>query len=610
MKRTMKRIACGFFLAAVTAATATAAECLSPLDMALADHGKSLWIAEHTGKRLDQFDPEVRKVVRSIPLPDRPRGLTCSADGKTALVVTGEGEGTLEVLDLESGKMLGKIPVGHGPTAPVLAPDGKTLYVCNRFDNTVGVVDLASNKQVAAVAVVREPVAATLTPDGSRLFVANHLPDGPANVDYVAARVSVIDTASRKVVKNIQLVNGSVGLRGIQVSADGKYVFATHLMARFQVPTTQIERGWISTNALSIIRVSDLTLLYTVLLDDLDRGFANPWGLAISPDSKLLCVSSAGNHELSLIDLPALTAKVDAAVQAMGKDADAAHLNAHNDLTMLIGVRQRVALHGLGPRTVVMHGNRIYVAEYFSDSLGQVTLQDGKVQAVESIPLGPELPLTPERRGELLFNDARGCFQNWLSCASCHPDARTDGLNWDLPNDGLGNPKNVKSLLMAHQTPPTTWLGIRADAEVSVRSGFRHILFAVPPEADALAVDAYLKSLTQTPSPWLVEGKLSMAASRGEKTFKSIGCADCHPAPLYTDLGQYNVGTGSGPDAGKSFDVPSLREVWRTAPYLHDGRAATIRDVLRNKGHRWIFNKTSALSEKQLQELEAFLLSI
>ena len=210
----------------------------------------------------------------------------------------------------------------------------------------------------------------------------------------------------------------------------------------------------------------------------------------------------------------------------------------------------------------------------------------------------------------MLFNDARGCFQNWLSCASCHPDARTDGLNWDLPNDGLGNPKNVKSLLMAHQTPPTTWLGIRADAEVSVRSGFRHILFAVPPEADALAVDAYLKSLTQTPSPWLVEGKLSMAASRGEKTFKSIGCADCHPAPLYTDLGQYNVGTGSGPDAGKSFDVPSLREVWRTAPYLHDGRAATIRDVLRNKGHRWIFNKTSALSEKQLQELEAFLLSI
>jgi len=606
----MKRIACGYFLAAAIAATAAGAAYLSPSDLALTDNGKSLWIAEHTGNRLDQFDTETRTVVRSIPLPDRPRGLTCSADGKTAFVVTGEGEGTLDVLDLESGKRLWQIPVGHGPMAPALSPDGKTLYVCNRFDNTVGIVDLASKTQVATVAVVREPVAATLTPSGAQLFVANHLPDGPANVDYVASKVSVIDTASRTVVKNIKLVNGSEGMRGIQVSADGKYVFATHLMARFQVPTTQIERGWISTDALSIIRVDDLKLLYTVLLDDLDRGFANPWGAAISPDGKLLCVSSAGNHELSLIDLPALTVKVDAAVQAMGKDAEAVHLNAHNNLTMLIGVRQRVPLQGLGPRAVLMHGNRIYVAEYFSDSLGQVTLQDGKVKTVESFPLGPEMPLTPERRGELLFNDARMCFQNWLSCASCHPDARTDALNWDLLNDGLGNPKNVKSLLLAHQTPPSMWLGIRANAEAAVRSGFRHILFALPPEEDALAVDAYLKSLTQTPSPWLVDGKLSKAASRGEKIFKSIGCANCHPAPLYTDLEQYNVGSGTGPDAGKSFDVPSLREVWRTAPYLHDGRAATIREVLREKGHGRILEKTSGLSEKQLQELEAFLLSI
>lgn len=587
-----------------------AAEYLSPSDMQLIDGGNTLLITQDTGKRIDLFDTAAGKILRSIALPNRPRGLACSQDGQTAYLPTGEGEGLLNVLDLASGKIVHRIPVGHGPMAPVLSPDGKTLYVCNRFDNAIGFVDLATRQQTRTVAVTREPVAAALTPDGRLLFVANHLPDGPANVDYVAAKISVIDTAKGERAKDIKLVTGSEGLRGMCMSADGQFVYATHLMARFQIPTTKLDRGWVSTDALSIIRVADLKLLYTVLLDDVDRGFANPWGVDISSDGKQLCVGSAGNNELCLIDLPALTEKIDAAVQAMGANAESMHLNAHNDLAMLVDVRQRIPLKGIGARAVLMHNDRIYIAEYFSDSLGQVTLQDGQVESVESIPLGPVVPLTPERQGAILFNDARMCFQNWLSCASCHPDARTDGLNWDLLNDGIGNPKNVKSMLLAHQTPPTTWLGIRADAEASVRSGIRHIQFVVRPEEDALAIDAYLKSLKQTPSPWLVGGKLSASAARGEKIFETIGCAQCHPAPLYTDLRQYNVGTGTGVDADQSFDVPSLREVWRTAPYLHDGRAATIRDLLKQQGHAAIVEKTSTLTDQQLQDLETYILSL
>ncbi|MHC4147198.1 MAG: cell surface protein, partial [Planctomycetota bacterium] len=83
--------------------------------------------------------------------------------------------------------------------------------------------------------------------------------------------------------------------------------------------------------------------------------------------------------------------------------------------------------------------------------------------------------MTAERRGEMLFNDALLCFQSWQSCASCHPsDARVDALNWDLLNDGLGNPKNTKSLLLSHETPPAMITGIRENAEIAVRAGFRH----------------------------------------------------------------------------------------------------------------------------------------
>ena len=97
------------------------------------------------------------------------------------------------------------------------------------------------------------------------------------------------------------------------------------------------------------------------------------------------------------------------------------------------------------------------------------------------------------RLGEIYFNDATYCFQGWQSCNGCHPDnARTDGLNWDLLNDGMGNPKNCKSLLLAHETPPALITGIRPTAEIAVRAGFTHIQFTQIEEGQAKAVDKYL----------------------------------------------------------------------------------------------------------------------
>ena len=220
------------------------------------------------------------------------------------------------------------------------------------------------------------------------------------------------------------------------------------------------------------------------------------------------------------------------------------------------------------------------------------------------------MQITQERQGEIFFNDAALCFQNWLSCATCHPDARTDAMNWDLLNDGMGNPKNVRSMLLAHETPRAMWLGVRADAETGVRAGIKHIQFAVRPEEDAQAIDAYLKSLTPVPSPHLVNGKLSKAAKSGKKLFEQAGCIRCHPAPLFTDLEMYDVGTTKGQDTGKPVDTPQLVEVWRTAPYLHDGRAATMREVITTFDHAGTLRKTSHLTEKQIDDLVEYLLSL
>jgi len=579
---------------------------LSPVDLDLDGEGKQLIVTAATGQQVLLVDVASKAITRRIALPAKLSGSVLSADGKTLYVTGGGASGMVFVVDVAGGKTRKTIPAGHTPGAPVLSPDGKTLMVCNQFDNDVSFMDLATGQTTARVPVVREPVAADLTPDGKTLFVANLLPDGPANVDYVACKISAIDTATRTAT-SIKLVNGAEGVRGIRVSPDGKHVFVTSIMARFLVPTTQLERGWVSTDALSVIRVSDLSLAYTVLLDDVDRGFPNPWAIDFSEDGNTLIVSAAGTHEISLIDLPAMMKKI----AAREADAtDAAHLYAHNDLSFLSGIRQRIQLEGNGPRSMVVKGETVYVAHYFSDSIDSVSLADAGGISVTPIELNPGMTISQERQGEIFFNDATQCFQNWLSCATCHPDARTDAMNWDLLNDGMGNPKNVKSMLLAHQTPPTTWLGARPNAMVSVRSGFTHIEFAIRPEEDALAVDAYLKALKPVPSPYLVDGKLSPAAERGKKLFQERSCASCHPAPLFTDMRTHELGTTTGPDIGRPVDTPSLVETWRNGPYMHDGRAATIGDVLIKDGHGKILNITAGLTEAEIKDLETYILSI
>jgi len=185
-----------------------------------------------------------------------------------------------------------------------------------------------------------------------------------------------------------------------------------------------------------------------------------------------------------------------------------------------------------------------------------------------------------------------------------------DGLNWDLPNDGVGNPKNTKSLLLAHSTPPAMSLGVRGTAEDAVRAGIKHILFSGQPEEVATTIDEYLKSLKPVPSPHLVNGRLSKAAQRGRRVFQQAGCAACHPHGLLTDLHQYDVDTrGRFDGANDQFDTPTLVELWRTAPYLHDGSAATIRDVLtRNPQDR--HGRTSKLTKGRIEDLCAYLLSL
>ncbi len=602
---------CMVLLMFVAVRAGVAADYSSPLAIVADRDGKTLYVTESTAKRVVFFDVATGKVSATVDLPQTLSGLALSPDGAHLYVAGAEPEGHVYVIDTAKRKVVQGLAAGHTPTPVAVSGDAARLYVGNRFNNNVGVYDLKSGKELTRIPVLREPVALAVSPDNKTVLVANLLPVGAATNNYVAAAVSVIEADSSKVVTNLALPDGSTALQGICFSPDGQYAYVTHILAHYQLPTTQLERGWMCTAGLTIIDVPARKMVNTVLLDEVEMGAANPWGVACTADGKYLCVTHAGSHELSIIDRPALHERLNkAASGAKVTEVTGSYGDVPSDLTFLVGIRRRVRLPGNGPRGVAIAAGRAYAAEYFSGTLAAVELDPAANPRPQSFSLGRQPELTIVRRGEMLFHDAERCFQKWQSCASCHPDTRVDGLNWDLLNDGIGNPKNVKSMLYAHRTPPAMWLGVREGADSAVRSGFKFIQFALPPEAECKAVDEFLKSLTPVPSPYLVKGDLSPAARRGKAVFKKAGCGDCHSGPYYTNLKEYDIGTGVGPDKGRPFDTPTLIECWRTAPYLHDGRAATMMDVLTtcNPGDR--HGKTSHLSKQELEDLVEYLLSL
>ena len=579
----------------------------SPYAVVASADGSRLYVSHHTAGVVSVVDPAARKMVGSVQVGGSPAGLALSPDGK-ALYVANADDGAVAVVDVASRQVTARLDGGRSAYGLELSRDGSRLFVCDRFLNRVNVVDTATRKTVRRLAVTREPLFASLEPDGATLYVANLLPLGPATDPDNAAVVDLYDARALTHLGELRLPSGATGVHQVACSPTGRYAYVVHVVARFNIPPTQLERGWVNNSGLTIIDTRRRRILATVLLDHVSQGSANPFAAAVTPDGATLAVSFAGTHELALIDLRRLH-------EALAAEPPERLPQLTNELSLLrrYDCIRRLPTGGRGPRGIALDpkGKTLYVANTYSDTLSVVDIGRGRLEA--TIALGPRVEPDAVRRGEMLFHDATICFQHWQSCATCHPDARVDGLNWDLLNDGIGNPKNARTMLDTHRTPPVMASGVRDTAEVAVRSGLRHILFHEVDEREAKPIDAYLKALTPRPSPYRNrDGSLTRAAKRGEKLFHSAKtrCATCHGGQLYTDLKLHDVGTRGPLDRRDAFDNPSLLEAWRTGPYLHDGRAVTLRDVLTtcNKGGR--HGRTSHLSPKQIDDLVAFLLSL
>ena len=596
-----------------------AQEYKGPVAMIPTADGASIYVLNKDAKELAVLNAETMEVAQSFPLPEAPRAMVLSADGATLYITAGVFPGKVYAVATADGKILREGVTGHTPIGPTLSPDGAKLYVCYQFENAVAEFDTETLTEHRRFAALHEPCNAVITKDGRTIYAANFLPLDPSDGADVAAEISAIDTETGET-KNIRLPNGSSSMHGICLSPDGKYVYTTAILARYQLPTSQLERGWMNTNGFSIIDAEKREFINTVLLDDVDLGAANPWPIATSPDGKKVYIGLAGTHEICIVDMEKTLEKLFALPKSIDEAKAAGNYNERDTiiadsvpqrLAFLVGLKKRVKLPDKAPRSLCVIGEKVYAGMYFSDTVDVVDTKTRRLKA-KSFPLGPAPEWTPERRGELAWHDATLCFQHWQSCASCHPDARSDALNWDLLNDGTGNPKNAKGMLFSIQTPPAMWHGVRDKAETAIRTGFQYILFSVRPEETYTDIEAYLKALTPLPSPHLVNGALSEAALRGKAIFEreELGCSKCHLGEYYTDQKLHDVGSRAEYDQMDDFDTPTLREVWRTPPYMHDGRFVQLRDIFKVGNHGDVYGDVAGLSDEELDDLTEYILSL
>lgn len=566
----------------------------SPTALARSEDGKHLYIADATGCAVYKVELETKKVVGTYNSAVKVNDVELSGD--KVLVAEGELGGRLVLLsqDMKEDKAL---ITGHTPS-DILVKDGKA-YVANRFSDTISCVDIASMSESANIKVGREPIA--LAASGSDIYVGCHIPEESAQADFISSDIYVIDGSANTVSKKMEICNGAGSLLGMCASPDGSEIYVTHIVARYQLPTTQLDGGWVNTNAVSVVDTAKKEVGYSFLLDNVDYGAANPWGVAVSEDGKTLYVALSGTNQICRVNLT----KLATLLKTFKKNYDISR--AVDQINLAQDAKDRLTLDAAGLRSLLLSNGSLYVTEYFSGGVGVISEESFTLTDTISVKQQPEADEI--RLGELYWYDATSCYQMWQSCNSCHPDVRADGFNWDNLNDGIGNAKQAKSILYSHRTPPVMVTGIRANAEVADIAGMRFIQYNADFSKQVPYIDAFLKSLLPTQSPYLNnDGTLTASAQHGKELFVEYGCATCHPAPLFTDLKMHE-----SPDIeltddweNRPLDTPTLVEVWRTAPYTFCGHYEKMSDYM-----KFLVQKAGkTISDSDAEDLANYVLSI
>jgi YVTN family beta-propeller protein len=569
-----------------------------------------------------------------IPVGEEPRMLAISPDGRRVYVSTQRSQ-QLAVVDLELKTCIARIPIGGQPVGVAVAKDGRHAFVTQYAGDylqglyrggVVAMVDLNRHVVVQQIPVKARPFAITSSPDGKRLYVTHYFQIGGQGW------VSEIEVDTFRLLREfvfrehpaIDSGKGGVfnALAGIAVRPDGRRLVVAGMHANVHRGASQSGRP------LS----HKTTVQAAVRIVDLDDGVElESAGIVSSFSGQAVAVPTAvvflpdGQHFLDIY-----FASQDMKVLAYNES----------------GVVAERALFALpdGPTGVAItrDGKNAFVNCRWSRSIAHISLENLRKPRLLRNQSTASEPWEAQRLlGARVFHDTRNgrmTPNRWLSCGVCHLDggSLSDNLLWEFTEQQKpGSPRlvNTKSLAVTSWSGPPyliqgTYQTIHEE-EKFIRSflgGSGFLQFeeitnhqfpddpnGISPELDALS--RYVLALKPRPNPHMIDNRprpeIEASARRGADLFRSkrVGCFRCHEGRYLTRSGLNSRVRLADVGTGIRADVPSLVNLWETPPYLHDGRAATLPDVVTRFNQHDEHGRTSHLTTNQIRDLVNFLLA-
>ncbi len=600
-----------------------------------------LWLINQDNDSVSVFNANTGVRLKHVKVGTAPRSIAVAGNGE--IWVTNKLSASITVIDAATREVLRTIalPAASQPYGIAASPPGGVMYVALEASGRLLKLDVASGATLASLAVGPNPRHLSVSADGSRVYVSRFItPPLPGE------STSVVQTQA-----GAQPLGGEV----VVVAASTMSVERTIVLRHGDLPDFENQgRGVPNYLGAAAISPDGRSAWVPSKQDNVKRGVRRD-GQPLNFQNTVRAISSRLDLEAGAED-PAARLHHDNAGLASAAVFDARGIY----LFVALETSRQVAVvdayggmeifrfdAGRAPQGLALSsdGRRLFVNNFMDRTVGVFDLSTLVTEGIADVPRITDLVAAPSEKlspqvlaGKQLFYDARDsrlARDAYISCASCHNDGGHDGRTWDLTGfgEGLRNTTSLRGRAGAQGF--LHWSNnfdevqdfegqIRALAggtglmtNEDFNAGTRSEPLGDPKagiSADLDAIAAYVASLDAfAPSPLRNgDGTLTAEASAGKLVFQARGCAACHGGSQFTasaaanpaDVGTIDADSGSrlgGPLTG--IDIPTLRDVWATAPYLHRGSAPTLADAIRA-------HAGSTVTESEIPGLVAYVAQI
>ena len=597
-----------------------------------------LWVVNQDNDSVSVFDAVTRVKLRETPVGTAPRSIAVAGNGM--IWVTNKQSATISVINPATQAVEGTIalPRGSMPYGVAMAPSGGLAFIVLEGAGKLLKFDTASYAQIGAIDVGANPRQVSVNGSGAGVYVSRFITpplpgEGTATVLPTAAtggEVVEVDAASMSIVRTVVLQHSDLPDFETQGRGIPNYLGAMSISpdgTQARVPSKQdnVKRGTLrdgsGLNFQSTVRAISSRIVLPGGQEDLARRIDHDNASVASAAlfdrlGVYLFVALETSREVAVIDAhrgdELMRFDVGRAPQGLALSADGKTLFVNNFMDRTVGVFDLTPLVQNGQASVPLLA-----------TLGAV----GAEKLAANVLLGKQH-----------FYDARDirlARDRYMSCASCHNDGGHDGRVWDLTGLGEGLRNTIALRGRAGAQGRLHWshnfdevqdfegqirtlaggTGLMSDAAFNTGTRSQSLGDAkAGASADLDALAAYVASLNRfDDSPLRPSATaLSAAATAGSTVFRLRNCAACHAGTAFTGSGTVlpqNIGTikpSSGQRLGAALtviDIPTLRDVWTTAPYLHDGSAPTLESAVRAHSGMVIGDADAASLSAYLREI-------